>query len=104
MKITEGARNPFLRPNVKMPDELAIAGVKEGNFEAVPIATSFKDAASVAFGLFEDVLRVDGDFLGFNDAEEFAADEQSVIGRAVGSGKFFDCDAIELRKIEVVLL
>ena len=66
-----------------MPDELAIAGVKEGNFEAVPIATSFKDAASVAFGLFEDVLRVDGDFLGFNDAEEFAADEQSVIGRAV---------------------
>lgn len=77
----ELAGNGLFSSDVEKPDHLAVGGVKEGDPVAVPVAGAVKGAAGIAFGLLEDVLRVHGEFLGFQDPEEPAVASRGAGGR-----------------------
>ena len=81
--------------DVQMPDDFAVGGIKKRNAIAIPIARTVFSTPRVAFGLFEDVLRIDRDLLGFNNAEKKAIDEKSIVRRTVVGGNFGDCVACE---------
>lgn len=71
-------------------DRLAVGRVEEGGAEAAEVESGVVDAFGVTLGLREDALRADGEFFGFDDAEEVAIYEESVVGGAVGGGEFFN--------------
>jgi hypothetical protein len=82
VKIADAAGGAARGTCVEVPDEGPIADVKEGDADAVPFSCGGLDSRSVTLGLFKDVLWIYGDLLRFEDAEELAADEQTVMGPA----------------------
>ena len=84
-----------------MPDEFAVGGIEERNPQAVPIARAIRRTCCIAFGLFEDVLRIDRDFLGFNDAEQDTVHEQGLVRRTILGGILDDSVRGEFGNIQV---
>ena len=54
-----------------------VGGIEKRHAVAVPVAGAVECAARVTFGLFKHILRTDGDFLCFDDAQEFPFDEEA---------------------------
>ena len=63
-----------------MPDNFTVGRVEERHAVAIPVAWSLERALRVTIGLLQHVLRVYRDLLGFDDAEQLPADEQTVVG------------------------
>ena len=104
VEIADWAGNTLLLPGVQIPDDFAVGGVKERNAEAVPVSRPLRCAGRVALGLFQHVLRIHRDFLGFDDAEQNSVDEQGVVGGAVGSGKLLNRDAMQRGEVQAVVV
>ena len=83
-----------------MPNYFTVGRIKKGDFHSVPVARTLERPCCIPFGLFEDVLGIDSDFLSFDDSQQVAFYEKSVVGWAVGSGKFLDCVTIESGEIQ----
>ena len=88
---------------VSRGDEVTDGGVEERNPKAIPITGTVCRALGIALGLFQDVLRIDRNLLGFDDAQQNTIHEQGVISRAIVSRKFGDGMTSELRHIEPIL-
>src|ERR1035441_578827 len=86
-----------------MPDDFTVGRVKERDAKSIPVAGTVCGPARITLGLFQHVLRIDCDFLGFDDADENSIHEQGVIGGTVLGGKFCDCMAGELRRVESIM-
>lgn len=81
-----------------------VGGIKERHAKAVPVAGSVEGAARVTLGLLKDVLRADGDFLCFDDAQELALNKEGVIGGAVRGREFRDCMMVQRGNIEPIMV
>ena len=76
--------------HVVEPDHLAVGGVKEGDVQSVKVERISAGTPGVALRLGEDVLGAEGEFLGFEDAEDLGVEAEGVVGRAVIRGVFLD--------------
>ena len=85
-----------------MPDNFAVGRVKERHAVAIPVSCSLEGALRVTLGLLQDVLRIYRHLLGFDDAEQFPAHEQTVIGGARRRWQLFDGVAVERSEVEAV--
>ena len=73
-----------------MPDHLSVGGVKKGDPIPIPIPETLEDPSGVPLGLFQNIVGTDADLLGLYNPEQPALYEKGIIGRAVGSGEFFN--------------
>src|SRR4051794_13473619 len=100
MEIAQLPRHELVRSSVEMPNERSVARVEKWHSEILPFASRIENTARVAFRLLENVLRVHGDFLCFDDSKAFATDEKGVVSRAVSGRKFFDGALVEFLEIK----
>ena len=84
--------------DVVVPDDLAVGGVKKWNAERAGGDGGLGDAFGVALGLEKNVLRTDGELLGFHDADDEAAAAEGVVGRPIGGVEFLDGAVLPGRK------
>ena len=102
VEITDRPGNRLLLPGVEMPDNFTVGRVEEWHAVAIPVAWSLERALRVTFGLLQDVLRIYRNLPGFDDAEQFPAHEQTVIGGARRRWQLFDGVAVERSEVEAV--
>jgi len=72
--------------DVVEPENFAVRGVEERDAETAEVEGAVGNAAGVAFGLAQYVLRAQCDLLGLDNAEQLA-DGEGVVSRAVGGRK-----------------
>lgn len=95
MKVGNLPGNKLDVPRVEVPNQLSIGCIKEGHSEAIPVAGANHGPMRISLGLLKDVLRVDRDLLGFDDAKQLATDKQRIVCGAVLGGKLLHCHLIK---------
>lgn len=80
--------------NIVMPDDFAVSGIEKRYPATAEIERIDGCAPRVAFGLGQNVLRAEGEFLGCNNAEQPATDAQGVIGWSMFRGVFNESAAM----------
>ena len=97
VKIRERMRCRPSRPDIQIPDDFAIGGVKERDAITVPIAGAIRRTARITLGLLQDVLRIDRELLGLDDSQQNPIHKQGVVGGAILRGIFFNRDTMQRR-------
>ena len=97
-------RNQLLVPDINEPDDLPVGGVQERHLVPVPVAHAVERPLGISFRLFQHVLRSHRHLLGFDDPQELAVNEQSVISRTVGCRELLHRMMAKHRGVEPILV